>query len=100
VRRFLVNNPGTALFVLLVGVYLASPVKTNFDSRWTIPTAISLLREGNLSLDEYAATVAKGNEAVLPGRDGHLYSSFPLAVPLVAVAPWRCSRGPRAPAAR
>lgn len=60
------------LAVAVFVAHAASLVKTNFDSRWTIPTAL------------YAEMFAKPGEAVLQAR-GHFYSAFPLGPALVAV---------------
>jgi hypothetical protein len=68
-----------------------------FDSRWTIPVALSLLDRGDTNLDEYGALIEQdrgygvqcvaAHGAIEPGgtcRDGHYYNVFPVAVPLVA----------------
>ncbi|NUQ00481.1 MAG: hypothetical protein HUU35_11570, partial [Armatimonadetes bacterium] len=78
------------LFGLVAAVHFASRVDTSFDSRWTLPTAMSLLTEGDLDLDEYPAA-HDPTEYRIRRIGGHLYHNFPpgpalLAVPVVAVA--------------
>ncbi len=52
------------VFFLCWGVYLFSPVTQSLDSRWTVLVADSLLREGNLDLNEYSETInAERNSA-------------------------------------
>ena len=43
-----------ALFAVVVATHCMGVI-TSYDSRWSIPTARSLLREGNTDLNEYAA---------------------------------------------
>ena len=73
---------------LLCAVYFALlaafPVKTPFDSMLTVPAALSLLREGNIDLDEYAPTL-EGYRHGVHEQNGHRYNSFPLGPSLVAV---------------
>lgn len=42
-----------ALFLLVFLTHGLSPIATSSDSRWTVPLALSLLRERNTDLDEY-----------------------------------------------
>ncbi|MBK9387855.1 MAG: hypothetical protein IPN34_23815 [Planctomycetes bacterium] len=72
------------LFALSLAVYLASPIRIQTDSLWTIPTAASLWREGNADLDEYGPALDRspyGIETV----QGRRMSFFPLAVSWVAL---------------
>lgn len=73
-----------AVFAVLLTGYLVCPIKTCFDSQLVIPTAISILREGNVNLDEYAPTFERFHHGVDELR-GHIYNSFPLGPALVAV---------------
>ncbi len=76
---------------------------TPFDSRWVVPSALSLLHQGNLDLDEYKDRLEANSyyaaECVEPGgrwtylvdkpRDvqracaGHYHYYYPLAVPVL-----------------
>ncbi len=97
-----------ALFLVTFIVHSASPISTSFDSRWTIPTAISLLDHGDTNLDEYSGLLEKDHDysvecvnadgtivraALCP--KGHSYNYYPVAVPLLA-APvvWALRSGP------
>lgn len=71
-----------ALAVFLV--YAVSPVKVQSDSIWSIPTAVSLIDEGNADLDEFRATAAARPFGVIESK-GHLYNAFPLGPSLAAV---------------
>lgn len=78
---------GAVLFVLVLAIYLASPVKVQSDSGWSVPLALSLVREGNLDLNEYAETFADGSDyRVVTDAHGSARSYFPVLVPLL-IAP-------------
>lgn len=77
------------LFAVFFAALAAFPVDTPFDSKLTLPTTLSLLREGNLDLDEYAPSFQTYRHG-LHEHEGHLYNYFPLgpslaALPLVAL---------------
>lgn len=89
------------LFTCVLFVYVASPMATPFDSRWTIHTALSLIHHGDVDLNEYEPTLARdrfyATECMLPGGEriysikklgscpgGHLYHFYPVAVPILA----------------
>jgi hypothetical protein len=73
---------GVFLFTALV--YIASPVHIQADSIWSIPTAISILREGNINLDEYRQAYERIPHGTIRVGD-HVYPWYPLAVSLVAL---------------
>jgi hypothetical protein len=65
-------------------VYVASPVHVQADSLWSIPTAISVLREGNINLDEYRTAYERTPHGTIRVGE-HVYPWYPLAVSLVAL---------------
>jgi len=73
-----------ALFCLIVFVvYVCARDTTPLtDTRYTLHIALSLLREGNVDLDEYSYAATEGYEL-----RGHRYSYFPLGAPL-AITPF------------
>jgi hypothetical protein len=79
-----------AVFVVVLVVYLASPVKEITDSYWSVYTAVSLIRHRDATLDEYPAALKAAGDFQVTRHDGHAYYSVPpatslLAVPLVAL---------------
>lgn len=67
-----------------------SPVMTSYDSRWTVPAAISIERHGDLNLDEYRPAIARVNGYGTQVVGGHIYDYFPwgtavLVTPVVFV---------------
>ena len=90
-----------AVFCLCAAVYLVSPNVTSNDSRWVVPSALSLLHHGDLDLDEYAPRLAAedfyliecvdaGGTHVFPVtsaqqcRGGHYYHLYPAAVAVLS----------------
>jgi hypothetical protein len=80
------------LVVLVVFVVTAvSPVITSYDSRWVVPTAISIERHGDLNLDEYGPAIERAHGYAIQRVNGHDYDVFPwgtavLVTPIVVIA--------------
>jgi hypothetical protein len=75
----------TALFFLFVfTVYVVSPIVTSGDSRFVVPTALSVLRHGDADIDEYSHQF---NEApwVFRTENGHHWNVYPIGVPLLSL---------------
>jgi len=79
-----------AVFFAVLIPHSLSLNRTSWDSRWTVYTALSLIREGNIDLDEYRPMLEKnGMLSTYPCR-GHVYNWYPpgpvlLSVPFVWV---------------
>jgi hypothetical protein len=100
-----------AVFLIVLPAHVLSPNATPFDSRWTVPVAVSILHQGNTDLDEYLPLLERDHfyaiECILPdGRrvfplssaadcpGGHFYNFYPAAVPaLAAPAVWALEKG-------
>lgn len=81
-------EPALALlvFAVVAAVYLSGrDVATVTDSRWTLYLAESLVRSGDLNLDEYRSLVRTGDAYTLTRAGGHLHSYFPIGAALAAV---------------
>ena len=88
------------VFLLTFAYHATSPVSQQGDSRWTVFTAVSLLREGNLDLNEYPQREQEWNFYAIEcvsdaGRrypitsltqcpNGRLYNFYPIAISLLA----------------
>ncbi len=82
--------PSLLIFVITVAVYVLSPVRISYDSAYALPLALSILRDGDMRLDEYAARIEPGDYRIFEAN-GHLYSgqtfgSSLAALPFVAAA--------------
>ena len=64
-------------------IRVAAPVA--YDSRWSIPTARSLLREGNTDLNEYAALLDANRFYAIESIGGRHYSLYPIGASLLAL---------------
>jgi len=67
---------GVFLTVLLVHAF--SKNETPYDSRWTIHTTLSILREGNTDLSEYEPILARYDYYAIERIDGRPYTLFPV----------------------
>lgn len=82
-RRTAIWAAGVALIAF--AVYRDSKVNISFDSLWTVHEAWSLVREGDLDLDEYRGLIPDDDYRV-EEIGGRLRSTFPVGTPLL-VAP-------------
>lgn len=76
-----------AAIVLVVFIAHFAGIITSYDSRWAIPTARSILREGNTDLEEYRARI-EGDcaaEYLIESVDGRYYSAIPVGASLLAL---------------
>lgn len=77
----------TALAIVLVVfvVHALSEIRSGADSRWTVHLAYSLLRDGDLYLDEYRETIAREGFYFVEEAHGHLVHAYPVAISVLAV---------------
>jgi len=95
--RSLGRRAGVLLSLGLFGVHLAvfalSPVRTSYDSMWSIHTAMSFWRGHGGDLTEYLPIIEKQKARMIIYPDGRPRTLFPigaslLAVPAVVVFSW------------
>jgi hypothetical protein len=73
------------VFLLVFAIYVSSPVtQTDTDPRWSVHVAESIIREGNLDLDEYRSIIPAGDYRVLT-FENHIYPYSPIGTSLLAV---------------
>jgi|GEM_PF-949816 len=74
------------VFLVVFLTHFSSNNITSFDSKWSIHTAMSLLKEGNTDLNEYIELIKTVNVYyALENIDGHIYTIYPVGVSLIAV---------------
>lgn len=73
------------MFLAVFVVHVRSSVITSYDSRWSIHTAMSLIREGDTDLDEYEDLVRAAGYLTTERVGDHLYTVVPIAASLLAV---------------
>ena len=71
------------IFSAVFIVYFNSKVVTQYDSRWYIPTALSIIREGNTDLNEYGQ-IGKGDYRVVR-VNGNFYLKQSVGPALIAL---------------
>ena len=72
-----------AIFAIVAGTHFLGII-ISFDSRWSIPAARSLLRQGNTDLDEYPRLLEANGFYAIERIDGHFYSVYPIGASLLA----------------
>jgi hypothetical protein len=72
-----------ALIMLIFVIHAVSPVTTSTDSAWTFHVAASILKEGNVDLDEYRGLMDLDRDYRLRNINGHIYYYYPAATPLL-----------------
>src|SRR5689334_10785221 len=89
------------LFAAVLVVSLLSPPFPSYDSYWTVPTALNILRHGTTAVDNYVASAPPEALYALdcvpatgPGRPyssalacpgGHWHNIYPVGVPVLAL---------------
>jgi hypothetical protein len=71
--------------VVFICHYRLSPTITSFDSRWSVHTARSILKEGNTDLDEYYYLFEKNLDYSISRINGHYYTIYPIGASLLAL---------------
>lgn len=72
-----------AIFTVTFIIHGWSPVTTSTDSAWTFHLAASILQGGNINLDEYHNLIDLKLDYRLRVFDGHIYSYYPIATPIL-----------------
>ena len=83
----------TALeFFVVSAIYIASPTWNSSDSRFMVPTALSMIRHGDANIDEYKDRFKEAHWAVYHDR-GHDWNLYPIGTPLMILpAVWLWDR--------
>lgn len=82
-----------AILAVLSAIYAFSPVRTSTDSRWSLHTAMSLVRGHGGDLTEYMPALKRYDFYAITYEGGRPYTYYPigvsiLAMPAVAMAWW------------
>src|SRR5688572_8182683 len=75
-----------AIMAVVFATHFAGLI-TSYDSVWSVPTARSILREGNTDLEEYRARIEndRSNDYRMEIIDGRYYSLMPIGPSLLAL---------------
>src|SRR5262245_66696098 len=74
----------TAVFLIILIVYVKSQVVSAADTIWSLYVSTSILKEGDTDLDEYAVLMTP-NDYRIETTGNHIYSIFPIGSSLLAV---------------
>ena len=84
--RWLDLGIATMLLVLMFVIYFGiQDTIAITDSMWTVHVAMSMVKEGDIDLDEYTEIIARRNNFGVLQLDGHLHYFFPWGTPFMAV---------------
>lgn len=82
------------IFVAVFLVHRHSPNITVYDSTWVIPTALSIIRDGDVALDEYRPMMGQDPGWTIQIIRGHPRTIFPLGVSWIALPfVWAMDKG-------
>ncbi len=73
-----------ALFLFVWAVYLCTVIGTSGDSRWSLPTSLSIIKEFNTDLNEFDDILDIEDERI-ECIDGRFYTIFPIGASILAV---------------
>jgi hypothetical protein len=73
-----------SILVVLTALYIASPVKTQADSRWSIHTAMSLAEGRGGDLSDYMPVLRSNNFYAIEHPGGRPHTMFPIGVSVLA----------------
>lgn len=73
-------------FLFVFVVYIVSPVVISSDSRFVIPTDLSILRHGDANIDEYRHRFVEAPWAIRT-ENGHDWNVYPVGVSFLSL-PW------------
>lgn len=73
------------VFLAVFLVHAGSKNMTSYDSRWSIPVALSILHHRNIHLDEYSERIQADRYYGIQRVDGHLYNLFPIGTSILAL---------------
>ncbi|GIW05443.1 MAG: hypothetical protein KatS3mg060_0248 [Dehalococcoidia bacterium] len=75
---------GLTVVLVVFTVHACSEIRSGADSRWTVHLAYSILREGDLDLDEYREAIARQSFYFVEEARGHLVHAYPVAISVLA----------------
>jgi len=73
------------MFMTVFVVHVRSPNITSGDSRWFIPVAMSILKHGDINLDEYHERIHEDKRYAIHRVDGHEYNIFPIGTSILSL---------------
>jgi hypothetical protein len=79
------NSIAVIIFVMLSAIYIASPIRTTFDSRWALHTAMSFIEGRSGALTDYVPLLKNENFYAIEYTAGEPRTFFPIGVSLIAM---------------
>ena len=79
--------PFLLFFVVLVLYQVMPSYRILSDTTWALPTALSLIHEGNADLNEFSTLVEESNYYAIQTIDGNYYNFFPVGTSVLVAPP-------------
>jgi len=76
---------GVCIFWIIFIVFYNSIIYRANDSVWTIPVALSIIKESNVDLDEYKQSVFMTKTYTYETINGHVYNCYPIGTSIIAL---------------
>ena len=73
------------IFFVTFIVYFGSENCGSGDTKWVLYTTMSIIKEGNTDLDEYAQIISKNYDFTVEIIDGHVYNIFPVGISIISI---------------
>lgn len=86
-KNHTIHNSWLSLMIFLV-VFLThffSQITPLCDSRWSVYTTMSIMREGNTDLDEYSEIIKKHKNYMIEKIDDHIYTVYPIGTSAISI---------------
>lgn len=78
--------PLVLIFLVVFSIhFLGCKISSSFDSRWSIHTSMSIIKEGNTDLDEYQQLIEAEHYYAIHRIGDHLYTQYPIGTSLLAL---------------
>lgn len=79
---------GLALSIAIFFIYILWPGNfSSGDSRWTLPTALSLRHQGDAELSEFQKVMIEADYSLYTDANGRMYNYFPIGTSLLTIPP-------------
>ncbi len=78
-------NAVLVIFLVVLVSHFSTDLYTSGDSMWSVPTAMSIIKEGNVDINEYEGIAKDYSSYGITVVDGYLYNDFPIGVSLMAL---------------
>jgi hypothetical protein len=82
----ILDNPIQTVFIIVFIIhFFGCKIGSSYDSRWSIYTTMSIIKEGNTDLDEYHEMIEQEQYYAIERINNHLYTVYPIGTSLLSI---------------